>query len=62
MLTELKCLIKIQIQQQLYLRYVLNKMGIPKVIASDDGGEFKGRFKDILDGEGIDHIIMTTHV
>ena len=44
------------------LRYVLNKMGIPKAIASYDGGEFKGRFKEILDAEGIDHIIMTTHL
>ena len=35
-------------------------MGIPKAIASDDGGEFKGRFKHILDVEGIDHNIMTT--
>ena len=41
-------------------RDVLNKMGIPKVIVSDDGGEFKGRFKQILDAEGIDHIVMTT--
>ena len=37
-------------------------MGIPKAIASDDGGELKGRFKQILEDEGIDHIIMTTHV
>ena len=41
---------------------VVNKMGIPKAIASDDGGVFKGRFKQILDAEGIDHIIMTTHL
>ena len=37
-------------------------MGIPKAIASDDGGEFKGRFKEILYAEGIQHIIMTAHV
>ena len=37
-------------------------MGIPKTKSSDDGGEFKGRFKDILDAEGIQHIIMTTHL
>ena len=37
-------------------------MGIPKAIASDVGGEFKGRFKEILLAEGIDHIIMTTHL
>ena len=37
-------------------------MGIPKAIASDEGGELKGRFKDILDAEGIQHIIMTTHL
>ena len=35
-------------------------MGIPKAMASDDGGELKGRFKEILDAEGIQHIIMTT--
>jgi len=29
---------------------------------SDDVGEFKGRFKESLDGEGIAHIIMTTHL
>ena len=44
------------------LGYVLSKMGIPKANASDDGGECKGRFKHILDGEGIVHIVMTTHV
>ena len=44
------------------LRYVLNGMGIPKVIVSDDGGEFEGRFKQILDAEGIDHIVMTTNL
>ena len=37
-------------------------MGISKAIAWDDGGEFKGRFKDILNAEGIDHIVMTTHL
>ena len=37
-------------------------MGVPKAIASDDGGEFKGRFKEILDGEGIDHTIVITHL
>ena len=44
------------------LRDVVNKMGIPKAIASGDGGEFKGRFKRILDAEGIYHIVMTTHL
>ena len=33
------------------LRDVLNELGIPKAIVSDDGGEFEGRFKQILDGE-----------
>ena len=33
-------------------------MVIPKAIASDDGGEFKGRFKEILDAEGIHHIVL----
>ena len=37
-------------------------MGTPKPRASDDGGEFKGRCKQILDAEGIDHITMTTHL
>jgi len=37
-------------------------MGTPKAIVSEDGGEFKGRFKQILDAEGIDHIVMTTHL
>ena len=46
----------------LILRNVFNKMGIPKAIASDDGREFKGRFKEILNPEGIQHIIMTTHL
>ena len=46
----------------LILRYAFRKMGIPTAKASDDGGEFKGRFKEILDAEGIDHIIMTTHL
>jgi len=34
-------------------------MGIPKTIASDDGGEFKGIFKEILDADGILHIMTT---
>jgi len=38
------------------------KIGIPKAIASDDGREFKGRFKQILEDDGIYHIIMTTHL
>ena len=42
------------------LRDVVNKMGLPKAIVSSDGGEFKERFKHILDAEGIDHIVMTT--
>ena len=46
----------------LILRYVLNKMGTPKAIAADDGREFKGRFNEILDAEGIDQINMTTHL
>ena len=46
----------------LVLRDVLNKIWIPKAVASDDGGEFKGRFKDILDAEIIDHITMSTHL
>ena len=37
-------------------------MGIPEAIASNDGGEFKGIFEEILDAEGIDHIVMTRHV
>ena len=37
-------------------------MGIAKAIASDDGGEFKGRFKEIVNAEGIGHIVMTTHL
>ena len=37
-------------------------MGIPKAITSDDGEESKGRCKQILDSEGIDHIIMTTNL
>ena len=37
-------------------------MGIPRAIASDDGGEFTGRFKEILDVEGIDHFVFTTHL
>ena len=46
----------------LILRDVLDKMGIPKAIASDDGGELQGRFKEILDAEGSQHTIMTTHL
>ena len=37
-------------------------MGIPKAIASDDGGEFKGEFKKILQAEGIEHIVFTSHL
>ena len=48
-------------QSALILKYVLNRAGIPKAIASDDGGEFTGRFKEILDAEGINHIACTTH-
>ena len=44
------------------LRDVVNKMGLPKAIVSSGGGEFKERFKHILDAEGIDHIVMTTHL
>ena len=46
----------------LRLKDVFKKMRIPKAIASDDGGEFKGRCKAILDAEGTQHIIMTTHL
>ena len=45
----------------LILKYVFRKIGIPKAIASDDGGEFKGRFKEILDADGIDHIVLVIH-
>ena len=45
----------------LILRDGLNKMRIPKAIASDDGGEFTRKFKEILDAEGIQHIVFTTH-
>jgi hypothetical protein len=45
---------------ELLKRDEANKLGIPKAIASDDGGELKGNFKEILDAEGTDHIIMTT--
>ena len=58
----LTCLIKTPIQAHLYQKMRFKGMGIPKAIASDDGGEFKGRIKDILDAEGIQHIIMTTHL
>ena len=44
------------------LRDALNKMGIPKAIASDDGREFKGRSKHILDAEGVDLFVFTTHL
>ena len=37
-------------------------IGIPKATASDDGGEFKGRFKEILNAEAVEHITMTTHL
>ena len=37
-------------------------MGVPKAIASDDGPEFKGEFKHILSGGGIEHIAFTTHL
>ena len=43
-------------------RDALNKMVIPKAIASDDGGEFKGRFKQILGAEGIYLIFWITHL
>ena len=44
------------------LKDVLEKMGIPKAIASDDGPEWKGEFKKILQAEGIEHIVFTTHL
>ena len=44
------------------LKDVLNKMGIPKAIASDDGPEWKGEFKKILQSEGIEHIVFSTHL
>ena len=37
-------------------------MGIPKAIASDDGPEWKGEFKKILQSEGIEHIVFSTHL
>ena len=37
-------------------------MGIPKAIASDDGGECKGRFKHTSDAEGIENVVFTTHL
>ena len=43
-------------------RDILSKMGVPKAIASDDGAEFKGEFKKILQAEGIEHIVFTTHL
>ena len=44
------------------LKDILSKMGVPKAIASDDGAEFKGEFKKILQAEGIEHIVFTTHL
>ena len=37
-------------------------MGIPKALASDDGPEFKGEFKKILQSEGIEHIVFLQHI
>ena len=37
-------------------------MRVPKAILSNDGGECKGRFKQILDAESIQHIVFTTHL
>ena len=37
------------------------KMGYPMSIYSDDDGAFKSKVKTLFDGEGITHIITSTH-
>ena len=36
-------------------------MGIPRSVYTDEGSEFKGKVKDLFDGEGIKHITTVTH-
>lgn len=36
-------------------------MGIPRSVYTDEGSEFKGKVKELFDGEGIKHITTVTH-
>jgi hypothetical protein len=40
---------------------ILKKMGYPMSIYSDDDGAFKSKVKTFFDGEGINHIVTSTH-
>ena len=40
---------------------IFQKMGYPMSIYSDDDGAFKSKVKTFFDGEGINHIITSTH-
>ena len=40
---------------------IFKKMGYPMSIYSDDDGAFKSKVKTFFDGEGINHIVTSTH-
>ena len=43
------------------LLIIFKKMGYPMSVYSDDDGAFKSKVKTFFDGEGINHIITSTH-
>ena len=43
------------------LLIIFQKMGYPMSIYSDDDGAFKSKVKEFFDGEGINHIVTSTH-
>ena len=43
------------------IKKTFNTMGIPRSVYTDEGSEFKGKVKELFDGEGIKHVTTVTH-
>ena len=43
------------------LQTAFKTMGIPRSVYTDEGTEFKGKVKELFDGEGVKHITTVTH-
>ena len=43
------------------IQLAFKTMGIPRSVYTDDGSEFKGKVKELFEGEGITHITTVTH-
>lgn len=43
------------------IQIAFKTMGIPRSVYTDEGSEFKGKVKELFDGEGVKHITTATH-